>query len=166
MDKINKSRQIPIIVFGDNMINSLNSSNISNKESICFNIAEYFLLSGDSESAKEYYLKAAKYNPNKAINWGFAAQCHHRVSGDHHATLLLLENAIDLDPDNFLWWEYRILSFASLFRNNPNPSLAQCVKESARYAKNLLDYDDYDKRENIALTLQLVNQITNVLMDT
>lgn len=136
-----------------------NNSNI-NKETISFDLGEYYFLSHDYQTAFNYFLKSAKLNPNKAIYWGFAAQSHFKFSGNHLKTLILLENAIDLDPLNAVWFEYQTLTYSTISIQSQDPMSMRSTITAGKKAISLMGRNEKNRINSISL---VINQNQNLL---
>lgn len=87
-----------------------------------------FLLAHHYDESIHCFLQAVKYNPNKALYHGFAAQTMHRFNWSPFEVMAYLEQAIDLDPHNARWLWNKGLVLTQLYKDlQQEPFLEQAL---------------------------------------
>ncbi|WP_107942518.1 O-linked GlcNAc transferase [Metasolibacillus fluoroglycofenilyticus] len=82
-----------------------------------FTQAQLFLFAHHYEESVHCFLQAVKYNPNKAVYYGLAAQTMQRLDYTPFEILGYLERAIDLDEQNARWHWNRALILVELYKS-------------------------------------------------
>lgn len=76
-----------------------------------------FLMAHHYDESVHCFMQAAKYNPNKALYHGFAAQTMHRFNWSPFEVMAYLEQAIELDPANARWHWNKGLVLTQLYKD-------------------------------------------------
>lgn len=82
-----------------------------------FTQGQLFLYAHHYDESVHCMLQAVKWNPNKAVYYGIAAQTMHRFSWSPFEVLGYLERAIELDPQNVRWQWNKGLVLTQLYKD-------------------------------------------------
>ena len=82
-----------------------------------FTQGQLFLFAHHYDESVHCFLQAVKYNPNKAVYYGIAAQTMNRFSYPPFEVLGYLEHAIELDPENARWHWNKALVLTTLYKD-------------------------------------------------
>ncbi|WP_042474038.1 tetratricopeptide repeat protein [Bacillus ndiopicus] len=93
-----------------------NGSSVERAQSF-FTQAQLFLFAHHYDESVHCFLQAVKYNPNKAVYYGLAAQTMQRLDHIPFEILGYLERAIELDDKNARWHWNRALILTELYKS-------------------------------------------------
>lgn len=82
-----------------------------------FTQGQLFLFAHHYDESVHCLIQAVKYNPNKAVYYGIAAQTMNRFSYPPFEVLGYLERAIELDPENARWYWNKALVLTALYKD-------------------------------------------------
>lgn len=90
---------------------------IERKAQSFFVQGQLFLLAHHYDESIHCFLQAAKYQPNHALYYGYAAQTMHRFSYSPFEVMGYLERALELDPENARWYWNKGLVLTQLYKD-------------------------------------------------
>ncbi|WP_332646831.1 O-linked GlcNAc transferase [Lysinibacillus sp. 54212] len=82
-----------------------------------FTQGQLFLFAHHYDESVHCMLQAVKWNPNKAVFYGIAAQTMHRFGWSPFEVLGYLERAIELDAENARWYWNKGLVLTQLYKD-------------------------------------------------
>lgn len=97
--------------------NIAREGNRTEKAQSFFTQGQLFLFAHHYDESVHCMLQAVKWNPNKAVFYGIAAQTMHRLSLSPFEVLGYLERAIQLDPQNARWYWNKGLVLTQLYKD-------------------------------------------------
>lgn len=122
-----------------------------------FTQGQLFLFAHHYDESVHCLIQAVKYNPDKAVYYGIAAQTMHRFSYPPFEVLGYLERAIELDSKNARWYWNKSLVLTTLYKDLQKEMFLENALIALEKAQSLLREDQKSLKSAIDNTFETMH---------